>query len=245
MKRRLTQLCAGMLVLAASIMNFAGAQDMKHDDQRLTPQEQSIVLIAAFTANGDLNKLKDALNKGLDDGLTINEIKEVLIQMYAYAGFPRSLNGITTFMTVVETRKQNGINDSMGEEPKPIPANINKYDIGRDNLTRLTHVQPETTPSGSAAFAPGIDVFLKEHLFTDIFERGVLDFKLREIATIGALSSLKGVEPMLQAHLNMGMNVGLTEAQLQQLMGLIRSHVGSQEANVADDVLSRVIINRK
>jgi hypothetical protein len=24
----------------------------------------------------------------------VNEIKEILVQMYAYAGFPRSLNGI-------------------------------------------------------------------------------------------------------------------------------------------------------
>jgi 4-carboxymuconolactone decarboxylase len=32
--------------------------------------------------------------------LTVNEIKEILVQMYAYAGFPRSLNGINAFMAV-------------------------------------------------------------------------------------------------------------------------------------------------
>lgn len=44
-------------------------------------------MISAFTAQGDLENLKVALNKGLDSGLTINQIKEVLVQMYAYAGF--------------------------------------------------------------------------------------------------------------------------------------------------------------
>ncbi|KJS29540.1 MAG: hypothetical protein VR64_20520 [Desulfatitalea sp. BRH_c12] len=39
-----------------------------------------------------------ALNQGLDAGLTVNEIKEILVQLYAYAGFPRSLNAIGTFM---------------------------------------------------------------------------------------------------------------------------------------------------
>lgn len=43
------------------------------------------------TSNTDTSKMK----------ITINEIKEVLVQMYAYCGFPRSLNGINTFMTVV------------------------------------------------------------------------------------------------------------------------------------------------
>lgn len=47
-----------------------------------------------------MEKLQPALNDGLDSGMTVNEIKEILVQMYAYAGFPRSLNGISTFMKV-------------------------------------------------------------------------------------------------------------------------------------------------
>ena len=57
-----------------------------------------MIPITAFTANSDLEKLRRALNEGLDAGLTVNEIKEVLVHLYAYAGFPRSLNGINTFM---------------------------------------------------------------------------------------------------------------------------------------------------
>jgi hypothetical protein len=43
----------------------------------------------------------------------VNEIKEVLIQMYAYCGFPRSLNGINIFMSVLEERKKKGINKAV------------------------------------------------------------------------------------------------------------------------------------
>ena len=64
-------------------------------NEGLNAKQKGIVTIAAFTASGDLEKLKTALNEGLDAGLTVNEIKEVLVQMYAYAGFPRSLNGIS------------------------------------------------------------------------------------------------------------------------------------------------------
>ena len=86
----------------------------------LNATERGIVLIAAFTANDDPDKLKLALGEGLDAGLTVNEIKEVLVQMYAYAGFPRSLNGINTFMAILDARKVKGIADVEGNEASPI-----------------------------------------------------------------------------------------------------------------------------
>ena len=67
---------------------------MNTTTQTLDGKHQSIVAISAFTAKGDLVQLQKVLNEGLDAGLTINEIKEVLVQLYAYAGFPRSLNAI-------------------------------------------------------------------------------------------------------------------------------------------------------
>jgi 4-carboxymuconolactone decarboxylase len=71
----------------------------------LTARQQATAAIAAFTAAGQLPQLREALADGLDAGLTIGEINEILVQMYAYAGFPRSLNGIGTFMAVVEERR--------------------------------------------------------------------------------------------------------------------------------------------
>ena len=54
----------------------------------LSKRQQAIIPIAAFTASGDLDKLKAALIDGLDAGLTVNEIKEIPVHLYAYAGFP-------------------------------------------------------------------------------------------------------------------------------------------------------------
>ena len=103
----------------------------------MNAKQERIVTIAAFTANGHLEKLKAALNEGFDAGLTVNEIKEILVQMYAYAGFPRSLNGINTFMDVLEERKQKGIKDEPGKEPSPTPANRSSIELGTEIQTRL------------------------------------------------------------------------------------------------------------
>jgi alkylhydroperoxidase/carboxymuconolactone decarboxylase family protein YurZ len=60
------------------------AQNNITANEPLNAQQQSIVSIAALTAVGDLEHLKTELNTGLDAELTINEIKEVLVQLYAY-----------------------------------------------------------------------------------------------------------------------------------------------------------------
>lgn len=56
------------------------------------------------------------LSAGLDAGLTINEKKEILVQLYAYSGFPASLNAIGEFMKVPEERKAKDISDNAGKE---------------------------------------------------------------------------------------------------------------------------------
>jgi len=219
------------------------AQNNITANQLLNAQQQSIVSIAALTAVGDLEHLKTQLNTGLDAGLTVNEIKEVLVQLYAYCGFPRSLNGISTFMKVVEERKSKGIQDVTGKEATPIADSVDKYERGRKTLEALTktpHVKPAP---GFGEFAPRIDAFLKEHLFADIFDNDILTHQQRELATISALSAMKGVAPQLQAHLTMGMNTGLTESELRQVFSLIEKHIGKQEAEVAESVLSKIIAN--
>ncbi|HEY9608757.1 carboxymuconolactone decarboxylase family protein [Allocoleopsis sp.] len=212
---------------------------MNHD-QRLDARQQSIVTIAAFTANGDMDDLSTALNEGLDAGLTVNEIKEVLVQLYAYAGFPRSLNALNTFMGVLKAREAKGIKDAAGREASPLPINKSRIELGTEIQTRLVG----GPISGEVyTFAPAIDQLLKSHLFGDIFGRDNLNYQSREIATIAALASMKGVNSQLQAHFRIGMNTGLTEAQLNSLISVLQSKVGKPEADNANEILHMVLSN--
>ena len=208
----------------------------------LSVKQQSIVTIAAFTAKGDLEKLKVSLNEGLDAGLTVNDIKEILVQLYAYTGFPRSLNGIGTFMAVMEERQKKGIRDAAGREASPLPANKSSIELGTDIQTKLVG---KPVAGAIYTFAPAIDQFLKGHLFGDIFGRDNLDFQSREIATIAALAGMDGVNPQLQAHFNVGLNTGLTEAQLKSLIDVLSAKVGKKEADNAGEILGKVLSGRK
>ncbi|MGF6929310.1 4-carboxymuconolactone decarboxylase [Chitinophaga sp. W2I13] len=218
------------------------AQQRNLTGQELTVQQQSLVAVSALTATGDLNGLKEQLNAGLDAGLTINEIKEALVQLYAYCGFPRSLNGITTFMTVLEDRKTKGISDKQGKEIVLTSDSSNKYEQGRKVLETLTQMPQARPAPGFGEFAPRIDAFLKEHLFADVFDSDVLTYQQRELVTIAALAAMQGVGPQLQSHIKMGMNTGITTGQLAQVAGLIEKSVGRNQANSLRKLLSEPAI---
>jgi 4-carboxymuconolactone decarboxylase len=214
--------------------------------ESLDAKQESLIRIASLTAKGNLNNLTPSLNKGLDAGLTVNEIKEALVHLYAYCGFPRSIRGLQTFMKVLDDRKKQGITDKEGNPASPINELAgNKYDQGKQVLEYLTKVQQEGPPTGYSAFAPVIDTLLKEHLFADLFERDVLTYLERELVTISVLSAIGGVEPMLRSHLNICMNVGLTPNQLKGFVGVIKSTIGENEAKAAQNVLDEVIKNKK
>lgn len=243
--KKLTVYC--VLVLLTSIIHAQQINNVQHDSlnyvtkESLNEMEQSIVKIAALTAKGNFVYLKPALNKGLDDGLTVNQIKEVIIHLYAYCGFPKSIRGLQTFMEVLDERKEKGINDAIGKDASAIDVEKNKYERGKENLEKLTGIPQTDFRRGYAEFAPTIEIFLKEHLFADIFDRDILTYTERELVTISVLSATEGVEPMLRSHLNICIYQGYTQEQLQQFIGIIKSTIGEEEATKAQVVLDEVL----
>jgi 4-carboxymuconolactone decarboxylase len=123
-----------LMFLHSQLANAQTTSEVKHT---LTEKQKGIVLISAFTAKGELTKLKQALNTGLDAGLTINECKEVLVHLYAYCGFPRSIQGLNTLMATLDERKAKGIKDNIGKEATPV-NDTNKYETGWKNLAKLS-----------------------------------------------------------------------------------------------------------
>lgn len=204
----------------------------------LSARQRAIAPISAFTANGNLSMLKTAIKQGLDAGLTINEIQEIQIQLYAYAGFPRALNGLGTLLTVVEERKDEGIKDKVGESPKAMPEGPRSRELGKEVQTRLSG-QPVTGPLFD--FAPGINELLQSHLFGDLFARGVLDEQSRELVTVSALASLDGVESQLKAHIRIATNVGLTREDLTALAAVLGKLVGRKEGDRVGAAIAAVL----
>jgi alkylhydroperoxidase/carboxymuconolactone decarboxylase family protein YurZ len=211
--------------------------------QALSSKQQTIPLIAAFMATSDMPNLNSTLNQALDAGLTISETREILVQLYAYVGFPRSLNALNELMTVVQVRKQRGIEDAPGREPgRAIPVGDELLASGTANQTKISGA-PVKGPVFE--FAPVINRFLQTHLFGDIFERDNLDWQSRELATVGALAATPGVESQLRAHMAASLRVGLSAAQLAEVTELLKKHGDAQTAERADAALKEALAASK
>ncbi len=230
-----------LMGLAIAISCFSvnlNAQNKINEIQALTDRQRNLAAISAYTAKGDQVNLRAALNDGLDAGLTVNEIKEVLIHLYAYTGFPRSLNGLGTFQSVLEQRRQKGIVDESGKEASPLPAHKTSEELGSEVLVRLTGT---SEASGVRQFAPVVDTLLKAHLFGDLFGRDVLDFQSREIATLSALASMQGTGSQLGSHLKIARNIGLSNDQLKEIAFEIAVKAGWQEGRVIAEKMKETL----
>ena len=210
-----TKLIAALaVVLLAAGCNRQPAQTDK-DMHQLSFNEQQAAWMTAIAANeakGDLLALEPAIRGGLDAGLTVNQVKEALSQLYAYTGFPRSLNALGVLKKVVESQKSKVESIIEGEDSSPLPADYDALKEGTRVQTRLTG------KPFNYDFAPATDYYLKAHLFGDIFARDILTYADRELITVSALAGLEGVEPQLAAHIAGARNMGVTEEQMQGIV---------------------------
>ena len=214
--------------MASAIM--AGAAE-------LTPKETAIVDIGAWTARGEQDKLSAAFKAGFNAGLTLNEAKELVGQLYAYCGFPRALNAAGTLQRVVESSKLKVESSDSTRSTRSTRLNDSPFllgeraiEIGTDNQTKLCG---GPVKGALFDFHPQLDAYLKAHLFGDIFARDNVDWRTREIVTIAALAARPETEPQMKAHIAIGKVNGVTDAQTAEIVR--RVQLPRNPANLPSD----------
>ena len=185
--------------------------------QTLTERQKRLAACACLMAQGDLERLEPAVKMALNQGVTINEMKEAFSQLYAYTGFPRSLNALGVLNKVLENRQPSW------KEGKPW-ARPEVWDDAAKALKQGTEVQTQLSGrSFDYSFCPQDDYYLKSHLFGDIFAGDQLTAADREIVTVAALSGLEGVAPQLAAHKQGAVNMGNSQELVDELCAWLDS----------------------
>ena len=77
-----------------------------------------------------------------------------------------------------------------------------------------------------ADIAPDFARYLIEFPFGDIYSRPGLDVRAREIATIAALTALGNATPQLKVHIQAGLNVGLTQEEITEIIMQMAVYAG-------------------
>ena len=170
---------------------------------------------AALEARGDLMRLDAAVRQALDCGVTVNELKDAFSQLYAYTGFPRSLNALGVLQRVLADRKSQSINDNEGK-PFRRPAAWDDAALALKQGTEMQTRDEGGTP-WDYTFCPQADHYMKAHLFGDIYASDQLTPAERELVTVAALSAMDGVESQFEGHKECAVFMGNTQQQVAYL----------------------------
>lgn len=207
------------LVAAISLLMSIFPLHAAESESTQTTRRKQITAIASATAKSDFPALREALDSALDSGMTVNEAKEVIVHTYAYCGFPKALRGLQTFVDLLDRRIAADRPVIYGRTASLVKDDRSKYERGRAILSEISGVPADAPKPPYAILSPEIEVFLKEHLFCDLFERDILTPAERELATVAVIASLgEGVEPMLRSHAGIAKRLRATDSQIEEII---------------------------
>ena len=118
-----------------------------------------------------------------------------------------------------------------------------RLDRGKRALAEIDGHVGEEVIASLADIAPDFATYLLEFPFGDIYNRPGLDLRAREIATIAALTAMGTATPQLKVHIGAGLNVGLTQDEILEIIMQMAVYAGFPAAlnglSAARDVFAR------
>jgi 4-carboxymuconolactone decarboxylase len=197
----------------------------------LSPRDRSIVTLSVLIARNQGIELPRYVNRALDNGVTPREISEIITHLAFYSGWGDAMAAVAVTRKVFAAR---GIRAS--QLPPASPALL-PIDAAAEAI-REERVQKSAGP-----VAPGLVAYTKDVLFNDLWLRPDLAPRDRSLVTVSALMAAGQLE-QLPAHLNKGMDNGLTRAQVSETITQIAFYAGWPRAFSAVAVVAKVFDSR-
>lgn len=122
---------------------------------------------------------------------------------------------------------------------------MNKKEIGLKNLAKIDGVAAEVVFDSLKDLALDLNDMMLEFAFGTIYERGVLNFKQREMITITSLLTQGGCENQLRVHIQASLNVGLTQEEIIETFIHCVPYVGFPRVLNAIFVAKEIFTDRK
>ena len=101
-----------------------------------------------------------------------------------------------------------------------------RYTTGQEMLQRVDGKGADAVVNSLKDIAPDFARYLIEFPFGDIYARPGLDLRSREVATIAALTALGNAAPQLKVHIAAGLNVGLTQEEITEVIMQMAVYAG-------------------
>ena len=184
----------------------------------LSPRDRSLVTIAVNQSLYATEEIRAHVRRGLDNGLTQAEISELIAHVLVYSGFPTGVNAARVATEVFQERNLPAV-------PPSSPRN-------RDPVV------PPAYPNSFPA-TPYLAALLNEWVYGEVWERPDLSKRDRSLATI-AVAQAMGAASELRSHLGRGLDNGVTQAEIAEVITHVAFYTGIPSAVNAARVAAAV-----
>jgi 4-carboxymuconolactone decarboxylase len=217
--------------LSRWIVEFARGEIWNRRGLSLKSREFATLAIVTVLGNQS-NSVATHVEGALRSGATETEIKEVLMQMTVYAGYPKTLAAVAAAQQVFTDLQQRGM---PAASPQPdlvsrrqAETNEARYQRGLAALNQISKSSGEAVVNSFEDIAPDLGRYIVEFAYGDVFSRPNLDLKTRELATVGALTGLNTTasELPLKVHVNGALNVGADRQEIVEAIMHMIPYVG-------------------
>ncbi|RLA44596.1 MAG: hypothetical protein DRR06_05105 [Gammaproteobacteria bacterium] len=193
----------------------------------LNRRDRSLIVIAALTSLNQLNQLRIHVRGGINHGLSATEIREIVMHLCGYAGFPRALDAM---------RVTNEVLVKMGhaaeDEKLPAAKRLDQKErraLGIEGLSRVTGgafpADPEEGLAAVKSQLGDVGTMAVEFLFAEVWSREELSRRDRSLVVVTALTAL-GRKDELDIHVPGAIEHGVSKAELEELMVMLSAYAG-------------------
>ncbi|MCY8939805.1 carboxymuconolactone decarboxylase family protein [Peribacillus frigoritolerans] len=169
----------------------------------LDDKMRELITLVVLATNQTLPQLNPHVHAALNVGLTSVEIKEAVYQCAPYIGFPKTLNAINEVNEVFKAK-----NIALPIESQKTIDEENRFDKGLAVQVKIFGDVIKKMQESAPSNQKHIQEYLSTFCFGDLYTRGGLDLKTRELLTLCIITALGGAEGQVKAHVQGNKNVG-------------------------------------
>lgn len=195
---------------------------------KLDNKTRELITVVSLATLQTLPQLKGHVNAALNVGNTPLEIREAIYQCAPFIGFPRTLNAIDTFNSVMRER---GIQlplenaETITEETRHARGLEIQNSLYGDEVKQAMASLP-------AEYKNSVPDILTDFCFSDFYTRKGLTLKQRELLSLVVLATL-GAEKQLEAHIIGNLRTGNDKETLLAAMVQATPYIGLPAALTA------------
>ena len=193
----------------------------------LNKRDRNLIVLTMLATLHQTNQLKYYVPGGLNHGLTVVEIREIMTHVAAYAGFPRALDAMAETNRILAElghRRQNG--KLPGAEKFP---NAERRQRGVDVMAKLSGnpaSDPEKVITAMAGKLGPLGAYGIDFAFGEVWARSQLSRRDRSLLVVSVLTAL-GRTKELHIHVPAAIRHGVTKAELEELMLTAFAYAGA------------------